>query len=185
MTNGWAHVQPLEAKLYICGHCGNKIAADKGYPSGLPGLHIRMCPVCDLPTLFDGNQQVPGVAFGDNVGHLPAGIKELYAEARRCCSINAFTSSVLASRKLLMHIGVEQGAKPNRAFAAYVEHLAEAGYVPPNGKAWVDVIRTKGNEANHEIQLMSKEDAELLLSFLEMLLRFIYEFPKKIPGSQP
>jgi hypothetical protein len=44
-----------------------------------------------------------------------------------------------------MHIGVEQGAAK--------------GYVPPNGKAWVDVIRTKGNEANHQIQLMNAGDA--------------------------
>jgi hypothetical protein len=110
------------------------------------------------------------------------GVQELYKEARDCFSVGAHTSAVLACRKLLMHVGVEQGAKENQNFVAYVEHLANAGYVPPNGKAWVDVIRTKGNEANHEIRLMNQDDSKLLLSFLEMLLKFIYEFPQKVPA---
>jgi len=43
----------------------------------------------------------------------------------------------------------------------------------------VDHIRTKGNEANHEIRLMGRQDAEELVTFVEMLLKFIYEFPSK------
>jgi len=30
---------------------------------------------------------------------------------------------------------------------------------------------------------MAREDATLLLTFLEMLLRFIYEFPNSIPKT--
>ena len=65
--------------------------------------------------------------------------------------------------------------------AGYVEYLSNKGYVPPNGRGWVDHIRKKGNEANHEIVLMKKEDAEELILFSEMLLKFIFEFPNKIP----
>jgi len=53
--------------------------------------------------------------------------------------------------------------------------------VPPGGHGWVDHIRKKGNEANHEIVLMSEDDAKDLISFAEMLMKFIYEFPAKIP----
>jgi Domain of unknown function (DUF4145) len=78
---------------------------------------------------------------------------------------------------------VAQGAPENQTFMAYVEHLAASGYVPPHGKGWVDHIRKKGNEANHEIVLMEKDDAQELISFVEMLLKFIYEFPSRIPSS--
>jgi hypothetical protein len=37
-----------------------------------------------------------------------------------------------------------------------------------------------GNEATHEIAQISKEDAIDLLSFIEMLLKTIFEFPEKI-----
>jgi len=84
-----------------------------------------------------------------------------------------------------MHIAIKQGAKEGETFIRYVEYLAQAGYVPPNGKPWVDHIRKKGNEANHEIILMSEADAQELISFLEMLLKFIYEFPARVPGPLP
>lgn len=82
-----------------------------------------------------------------------------------------------------MHIAVDQGADPGKNFIQYVEYLSAAGYVPPNGKEWVDEIRTRSNEANHEIVLMSESDAIQLLDFVEMLLKFIYEFPSRIKKS--
>jgi len=82
-----------------------------------------------------------------------------------------------------MHIGVEQGAKDGEGFLCYVNDLSEQGYVPPNGKHWVDHIRKKGNEANHEIVLMERDDVKDLILFIEMLLKFIYEFPKMVPTS--
>jgi hypothetical protein len=96
-------------------------------------------------------------------------------------AVSSYTAAVLTCRKLLMNIAVAQGAGPGKTFVSYVEHLAASGYVPPNGRGWVDHIRTKGNEANHEIVLMSKAEAEELISFAEMLLKFIYEFSSRVP----
>jgi hypothetical protein len=39
--------------------------------------------------------------------------------------------------------------------------------------------------SNHEIDLKSSEDAEELISFVEMLLKFIYEFPARVPPASP
>jgi len=80
----------------------------------------------------------------------------------------------------LMHIAVDKGAPAGKTFIEYVEYLADNHYVPLNGKIWVDHIRTKGNEANHEINIMAKADALNLINFIEMLLRIIYEFPSRI-----
>jgi len=70
---------------------------------------------------------------------------------------NAFTATVLCCRKLLMHIGVEKGAEKGKNFIEYVEFLSSKNYIPPDGKEWVDHIRKKGNEANHEIVIMGAE----------------------------
>ena len=82
---------------------------------------------------------------------------------------------------MLMNIAVEKSAKVGLSFFDYVNFISDEGYVPPNGKHWVDHIRKKGNEANHEIVLMNATDARELLTFIEMLLRFVYEFPNMIP----
>ena len=83
---------------------------------------------------------------------------------------------------MLMNIAVAQGAGEGLKFIEYVEYLAANGFIPPNGRAWVDHIRRKGNEATHEIALMKKVDAEELIAFVEMLLKFVYEFPARVPG---
>ncbi|HMF90880.1 MAG TPA: DUF4145 domain-containing protein [Candidatus Angelobacter sp.] len=122
------------------------------------------------------------MTYGQHVRHLPVDVDKLYTEARRCIQTSSYTPAVLACRKLLMNVAVQQGAKEGQTFVEYVDYLAGEGFVPPNGRHWVDYIRTKSNEANHEIKLMSEDDAKQLILFSEMMLKFIYELPKSVPA---
>jgi len=180
----WHGENQLESRKFRCGFCGNIVATDKGFFDDTGQKRVYPCPHCNNPSFFDpAGNQFPGVAPGNDVGHLPSELEAIYSEARRCVSVNAHTAAVLACRKLLMHIAVQQKAEPGKSFINYVEFLADNGYVPPNGKGWVDHIRKKGNEATHEIVLMKKEDAIELIDFAEMLLKFIYEFPAHVPTA--
>jgi len=182
----WGSVQTSFPHQYVCGHCDRDVASATGLPFSEPtgtqskAIFVRICPSCNQPTFFRSSDQFPGVAFGAPVKSLPRDIESLYDQVRECTSAGAYTPAVLACRKILVHIAVDQKAKPGMNFLEYVEHLANSGFVPPNGTGWVDHIRKKGNEANHEIVLMAKSDAEDLIIFVEMLLKFIYEFPNRI-----
>lgn len=149
--------------------------------------NIYLCPHCDFPTFFgistrdNTPYQLPGSKPGESVANLPVDLNMLYEEARQCVASGCYTASVMISRKMLMNIAVAHGAKEGESFQKYVEYLESKGYVPPNGKQWVDHIRQRGNEANHEIALMSEADAMLLVTFVGFLLRFIYEFPGMVP----
>lgn len=79
-----------------------------------------------------------------------------------------------------MNLAVHHGAAEGLPFVKYIDHLEEQGYIPPNGKVWVDEIRKKGNLATHDLPTISQEDASQILNFVEMLLRFSYEFPSLI-----
>ncbi|MBX8512186.1 DUF4145 domain-containing protein [Pseudomonas cichorii] len=181
----WSYAQHIIPKTYICGFCTNQVASSSGFYSNL-NQFIRICPNCEAPTYWgkDG-VQLPGISPGRKVSHLPAELSQLYNEARLCAGHSAYTGSVLLCRKLLMNIGVQQGAEEGKSFVYYVEFLAAQGYVPPNGKHWVDHIRKKGNEATHEITFMTVDDASELITFSEMLLKFIYEFPNSISPATP
>jgi Domain of unknown function (DUF4145) len=186
----WTSEAALDPREFRCGYCDKTVGPDRGYygtdPAGGPMVSIYLCSRCRQPTYFDATgQQFPGVPHGNPVDSVPDDIATLYDEARSSFSVGAYTASVQTCRKILMNIAVAQGAKEGESFVSYVEHLAAAGYVPPNGKGWVDHIRQKGNEANHEIRLMSREGAEELISFVEMLLKFIYEFPARVPAAAP
>lgn len=184
----WANSENLRSIEYTCGHCVRGVASIVGYSSrnsntSQNGPDLRICPNCGQPTYFPmGRAPIPSVPPGNSVQHVPPDVLELYNEARRAAAAGAATAAVITCRKLLMNIAVVEGAKEGESFVSYIEYLAGKGYVPPNGRGWVDHIRKKGNEANHEIKLMSLEDASQLILFSEMLLKFIYEFPNRVPA---
>jgi hypothetical protein len=191
----WQHATNLQPRSYVCGYCGHTVGPDKGWQTqqthnvsghAVSDGHVYLCSFCGKPTYFAvTGKQYPGAPFGNEVESLPPGVAALYGEARHCMTVNSFTAAVLTCRKLLMHIAVEKGAPPDKSFLHYVEYLADKSYVPPDGKGWVDHIRKKGNEANHEIKIMSEPDAKDLIAFSEMLLKLVYEFPARVPPLPP
>jgi Domain of unknown function (DUF4145) len=188
--NYWYNAQDVSNHSFDCGFCGRSVSSVKGFQllggggSRVGGTYI--CPNCIGPNSFDDiNNQYPSPALGRSVEHVPSGLVDLYEEARRCTGEGCYTAAVLVCRKMLMNIAVQEKAAEGLKFIEYVQYLADKGYVPPNGKTWVDHIRKKGNEATHEIAIMRPEDAKELLGFVEMLLRFIYEFPNLIPKGSP
>jgi hypothetical protein len=185
----WVQALSLSNAKFVCGYCNTNVSSIKGYKLGVHGDGsgkqvggIYICSNCGGPSFFSPNgSRYPMPALGNSVQHVPVDLNSLYEEARRCSSQNCFTGAVLICRKMLMNIAVEQGAAEGLKFIEYVNFLSDKGFVPPNGKHWVDHIRKKGNEATHEIAVMQEQDAKELVIFVEMLLKFIYEFPKLVP----
>ena len=178
----------MKPDSYTCSYCENLVSPTLGWSNSAAhafGARIYLCNHCCHPTYFFGALQIPGVPVGRPVTALAEDVETLYNEARHSAGSGYFTAAVLLCRKILAHIAVDQGASSGLSFQAYVDYLAANGYVPPKCKPLVDHIRTKGNEANHEIVLMQESDAKDLVSFLEMLLKFIYEFPAMAPSAPP
>lgn len=181
----WQNVNNISSRSYSCAFCGNLIASDKGWfglgsnsNEQIATLHI--CHQCQMPTFFNRDDQYPNEVFGNKVSNIEDPLVEkLYEEARKCTAMNCYTASVMCCRKLLMHIAVSKGAQESENFAYYVNYLKTNNFVPPDAK-WVDHIRLKGNEANHQILIMEEEDAKYLIAFIEVLLKMIYEFPALI-----
>jgi hypothetical protein len=128
-----------------------------------------------------GEPQTPGVAYGNAVNHLPNDIEQLYQEARAAIAGSAPTAATLCCRKILMHVAVERGGAEGENFTVYVKYLEDQNYIPAGAKAWVDQIRTRGNETNHQIQIKSRPEAEEMIDFTEMLLKVIYDYPSRVP----
>src|SRR5262249_39100716 len=77
--NQWIQVQLLPSRNWTCGHCGLTVAGNLGFyknitlPQGGAALQpqqmgpnipqIFICPGCEKPTYFEGNTQMPAVAF--------------------------------------------------------------------------------------------------------------------------
>jgi len=196
-TKGWVGLATIPVRRFTCGHCGVAVGAKAGYyyeeapsPSrdnlrGVAGPNQAKrfaipCPSCDSVSYFNEGKQVPGPPYGRDVASAPSPVADVYREARNCMTVAAHTGAVMLCRKLLMNVAVAKGAAGNLKFIEYVEWLDANGYIPPNGKGWVDYMRKKGNEATHEIHVSERGDAEKLITFAEMILMFVYELPAAI-----
>ena len=184
-------VADIDSREIKCGYCDSIVAPHKGYSirAGRNGpvlANIYVCPHCKNPIIYftKENTTIPGAMYGRKIKNLPSNIQLLYSECRTCYANQCYTASQMIARTILMHIAVEQGAEPNSSFVSYVDYLDEKGYIPPNGKTWVDYIRKTGNEANHEIIIKEKQETEKVISFLSMLLLFIYELPNELEDSE-
>jgi hypothetical protein len=186
MSFHWQNAAAITGQSYKCGFCNREVGPSLGYVGNTDGVHppgrIFICPVCSKPTFYDpSGSYFPSPLLGNNVeGITDAGVQQLFNEARSCSGARAYTACVLLCRKLLMNIAVQHGATAGESFVDYVSYLEANGFVPPNGRVWVDQVRQKGNEATHEIRLMNEKEAKQLITFVEMLLRFLYEFPTMV-----
>lgn len=189
----WDNTQlkKVNAKNFICGFCGDKVSSDMGFrigenPDGsriLDGKGIFICPSCKAPTFFEPfyDRQHPGQKIGESIKNLEdKSIATLYDEARNSFAAGAYTGVVLLSRKMLMNLSVVFGAEEGNSFVYYVNFLEENHYIPKSTRAWVDSIRSQGNEATHRIDLKTKEEAQMILKFIEMLLKIHFEYPQYI-----
>ena len=181
----WGSTEISEA-TYKCGYCGSTVTSNEGMPLGdVLGSYVDsnlpqgvfICTNCKLPSFIYNGIQVPGVNFGNSVNNIPDNVNSVYEEARKSFSVGAYTGVILLCRKLLMHVAVDFGADKNKNFFDYVNYLKDNHYVSQNSGEWIDSIRKFGNVATHQIEVNTKEDAERMIKFCEMLLKMNYEYP--------
>ena len=183
----WANANPVAGATFECPHCGSKTTplliatshqvTDPKKVQAVAPTRIYACPGCTYPTISIEAEKryIPGQRLGRSVRNLPDNIAFLYEEATDAASVGAYTACAMVARKVLMNLAVLEGAPENKSFKQYVDYLSENGFVPKKGQPWVDKIRTGGNEATHEIELISAEQAKDVMYLLENLLRFNFE----------
>lgn len=176
-------------KSFTCGHCGHLVTGirvsyyatdDRAWPR--PRYKFTewvICPECLSGSVFNENKLDPPQSYGPEIEGLPETVRAAYAEVRSCMRVGALTAAELVCRKIMMNAAVDKGAKQGQAFTDYVAFLESEGFTTRAMKNWVDLIRTHGNGATHEIPVPSKERAESTVQFTIQLLMNVYELPSK------
>jgi hypothetical protein len=182
LRGDWKSLEALVTSRFTCGHCGNRVSSDRGYYAfagshGNQTARAYLCHDCNRLTLIDDTiKQIPAPMLGRSIKKLPDDIESLYAEMRKASADGAYSLVVMGGRKLLMHIAVSLGAEEGKKFVQYVSYLETNHYTPPKSSTWVKEIKDMGNESNHELVVSTKEDADKIIKFLDLLMTFNYEF---------
>ncbi|HIG94327.1 MAG: hypothetical protein QT05_C0020G0005 [archaeon GW2011_AR13] len=175
----WYAADNLSSKSFICWNCNNQVASSKGYKTFDEQFlkRVYICPHCAAPNIYDVEGKTPISSLpGKEIKKLPENIQNVYDEVRKCMQTNSFTGAVMLMRKIIMNIAVHEGAEENKSFVYYVNYLCDNGIVHKKSKKKADSIRDLGNDANHEIENRTQEEAQNCLGFIELLLMANYEF---------
>jgi hypothetical protein len=89
-------------------------------------------------------------------------------------------------RSILVNIAREEGAPDGQPFDYYLSYLASEGLVPRKARQWIDRVRSSPqSDSPGRIPSVSRQNATDLLTFVEYMLRFNYEFPSRAPDTEP
>ncbi len=177
----WHAVAALPPRNFVCGFCDRHVASNQGFATNgaTPPFHLYICSGCSAPSLFNSasNKQWPSPPVGVEVPNLPTNVDRIFREVREACSAGATTAAALTLRVLISHLAVEKGAEKGKSFKQHVQYLADNHWMPPNAQPWIDRIRDRGNEANHDLDIIELAEVTELLKIAELLLRFMFQYP--------
>jgi len=113
------------------------------------------------------------------LGVMPEQITKIYLQAKICFSKSLYEPSVIMSRKCLEAICKDLGAT-GKNLADKVENVKNTGKINDQLIRWATELRLIGNDAAHDLEIIiSRQDAEDSLVFLNALLLYIYTLDKK------
>ena len=121
---------------------------------------------------------------------VPIQIATVFQEAVRAMHAECPRASAVMARRTLEAITADKGETKGR-LADRLNNLAEKGVLIPTLAAWSKEVRLVGNTGAHfdPISSVSPKDTEDLISFVQELLRYLYELPADLsrrrgpPGS--
>lgn len=155
--------------------------------------YLYFCNLCGRPTFQDGlqnNEYFPKKIFGQKI-ELPEKYKEIqegFEELKKCISVNAFTAAVMIGRKLLTIIAynypqisdeIKKKIENNQIkFIECVDELKKINALPFINHYLFDIVRKLGNNANHQLEQRSKDDAKEIYEALELIMRTLEKADK-------
>lgn len=154
-----------------------------GQATSRPRTAWLRCVNCYRGVVINDDQLSPPSMPLDVPGGVEGDALTTWNEARSCLGVGAYTASVMMCRKLLMHMAVEEGLEekndkgyaPN--FVQCMDHLESEGVITKRNREWANKIKDIGNEANHDLASIDKEQATSVASFTRQLLHEVYELP--------
>lgn len=114
--------------------------------------------------------------------HWPKEVQRLWLQASRSLSSENWDATVVMARSALQVALRDQEAVGSN-LKQEIKDLASKGLLPPIMREWSDEVRLLGNDSAHpEIgsEGASPEDAKDVVEFLDYLLEYLYDVPKRI-----
>jgi hypothetical protein len=112
----------------------------------------------------------------------PPNVQRFWTQAHESLAIENWDAAAVMARSAVQVTMRHKGAVGKDLYAE-IENLATNGDLPPLMKEWSHEVRVLGNDSAHpepNAEPTTAEDARDIIQFLDSLLQYLYDFPKKI-----
>lgn len=178
----WAELVPNTVLVWncvgICGACHAPISfqAHRQGHSGSPVQHAG-----ELRPHWTISGPWPSRSASAAPPHTPESVKRRFLEGEDAYRRQSWNAAVAMYRSALdIATKALEGVPQRLKFYDRLQWLHENHRITPEIRSWADVVRVEGNEALHDPDDFSEEDAKPLRLFTEMFLRYVFELPGEV-----
>lgn len=140
-----------------------------------PWSAVVSCRKCGMIAVVCQGEQYPPPCDWPDDRDVPVHVSSAYEEARECLAARNYTATAMMCRKILMNLGIDQGAETGKKYYEYVDWFAENGYITASIKKWAEFVVDCGNKANHRPDPVGKKRAMAAFMLTTELMRRVYE----------
>jgi hypothetical protein len=168
--------------VLICSSCEEIVVAIfDGSPSAT--YSPSACP--GDPRKFGWNifKSYPQPALSKCPTHTPGELKRIFDQAANALKRRDPDASGAMSRKVVdvstQQLLGEQSKKYSN-IQGRIDALAAANKLTPDLKDWAHQVRLGGNDAAHDLDPFTQEEADELLDFADLYLTYVYSLPARL-----
>jgi hypothetical protein len=118
--------------------------------------------------------------------HVPVAAARAFVEGAESLKDGRYTAAVAMFRRTI-DVATKQLSEEVRAWGLEkrIDKFAKEGLLTKGLQEWAHKIRLEGNEAMHELEEPTKEQAVELQLFTELMLTYLYTLPAKVKANNP
>lgn len=170
--------------LMLCSNCEEAIVGVLDLPRGRSvSLEAHECTHDPTKAGYVLAAFYPKPACSRCPEHTPEVLERLFLQASNALKRGDADASGAMSRKVLdnstQQLLAEDAAK-DRTINARIDALAEKGMLTSELAQWAHEIRLSGNDAVHDLDPYTIDEAGELLTFVELYLTYIYTLPGRL-----
>ncbi|HLZ75800.1 DUF4145 domain-containing protein [Phenylobacterium sp.] len=118
---------------------------------------------------------------------IPDPLAAFFRQAAESCRRGHYDASGAMSRKVV-DVATKKllggDLAKNETVYKRIEYLSEKGRLTSDLKDWAHHVRLEGNDAVHDEAQFTRDEAEELLSFVELFLTYIYSMPGQLAAAR-
>ncbi|QAT13873.1 DUF4145 domain-containing protein [Brevundimonas diminuta] len=112
--------------------------------------------------------------------HVPPSVRKRFLEGEDAYHRKSWNAAVAMYRSALDIATKTFEGIPKGTFFKRLEWLHNNHHITPDMWSWADRVRIEGNEALHDPDDFTEDDAKPLRLFTEMFLKYVFELPGEV-----